>query len=68
MKTYIVNYIWCECDAEKEIRVTARNAADAYFAAMEELNWSPYGAYVEGYITKDGRHHIFTQNMIGKAY
>lgn len=69
MKTYKINYIDYEWAEEKSVIVCANNSAEAYVKAVYEvLKFEPYSAYVESYTTKDGKKHIFRQNIHGKAY
>lgn len=67
MKEYKVVYQDYSSDEPKEIIVKAHSSYSAYLTAMDRFGWAVYGAYVEGFYTKDGRYHYF-KNEMGNAY
>lgn len=74
MKAYWIEYAMTETLRNvKGIQIIAKNAADAYDKAVyEEIpkveGTLPYAAYVHSVTYNNGKYHVFTKNLFGKAY
>lgn len=73
MKRYTVCFCEYSFSKTKSIEVDARSSAEAYDNAVygiipEQFGFVPWGAYVEGYETKNGTYHYFTKNCYGYPY